>query len=75
MSQDDCELISVCHGIQHPREHEHLPILEKAKAALNRSHVLLKPTKTVFIRLPVTYWQDKGIDLGLFHHMDTPGPF
>lgn len=49
VSQDNGELVNICNGVQHPCEHEHLPVLqkkEKENAIQNLSHVMFKDILT-----------------------------
>lgn len=39
VSQDNGELVNICHSVQHSRKHEHFSILHKGKYDPNMSHV------------------------------------
>lgn len=40
VSQDDSELVNICHSVQHPSKHEHFPILREGKYHQILSHMV-----------------------------------
>lgn len=46
MSQDKGQLVNICHGLQHPRKHEHFPVLHKGKHSRTLSQTVFEEVET-----------------------------